>query len=212
MPSKNPQPGCCGAKIRKSQAKYGEVLYCTNKAGKGTDHVGEGRCKFHGGATPPSPQKSIERAVEKIKKDLIPENYQDFKELPPEIKLDMERELHAGRLLFQEVQKQLKGLPLDVETVAVHDFLLKVGEYNRKTIESLLKNQYAGLSKVQIQVFYGFIKLAYYRIVSDERLGMDSPEKAKRVRDIIESSAQDALSGSGQIVDTEYSIVEHKGD
>lgn len=29
-----------------------EEKYCTNRAGKGTDHVGAGRCKFHGGATP----------------------------------------------------------------------------------------------------------------------------------------------------------------
>ena len=26
------------------------VGYCDNRAGKGTDHVGEGRCKYHGGA------------------------------------------------------------------------------------------------------------------------------------------------------------------
>ena len=35
----------CGAKTRKGGV-------CKNKAGKGTDHPGEGRCKFHGGATP----------------------------------------------------------------------------------------------------------------------------------------------------------------
>lgn len=36
----------CGA-IRKKGAGI-----CQNPAGKGTDHVGEGRCKFHGGASP----------------------------------------------------------------------------------------------------------------------------------------------------------------
>lgn len=32
----------CGARNR-------ELIPCGNKAGKGTDHVGEGRCKYHGG-------------------------------------------------------------------------------------------------------------------------------------------------------------------
>jgi hypothetical protein len=37
---------------RRKNPEEGEVLYCTNVAGKGTDHVGAGRCKYHGGATP----------------------------------------------------------------------------------------------------------------------------------------------------------------
>ena len=36
----------CGA-LAKSTGKP-----CQNRAGKGTDHIGEGRCRFHGGATP----------------------------------------------------------------------------------------------------------------------------------------------------------------
>lgn len=35
----------CGAKTRGGDP-------CQNAAGKGTDHVGVGRCRFHGGATP----------------------------------------------------------------------------------------------------------------------------------------------------------------
>lgn len=33
----------CGARNR-------ELIPCGNKAGKGTDHVGEGKCKYHGGS------------------------------------------------------------------------------------------------------------------------------------------------------------------
>jgi hypothetical protein len=36
----------CGALSKSTQKP------CQNIAGKGTDHVGEGRCRFHGGATP----------------------------------------------------------------------------------------------------------------------------------------------------------------
>jgi hypothetical protein len=36
----------CGALSRSTKQP------CRNMAGKGTDHVGQGRCKYHGGATP----------------------------------------------------------------------------------------------------------------------------------------------------------------
>lgn len=36
----------CGAKLKNGSG------YCTQPAGWGTDHVGEGRCKLHGGSTP----------------------------------------------------------------------------------------------------------------------------------------------------------------
>lgn len=42
-----PLPGTCGAQLR---GKPGQ--YCKNAAGKGTNHVGQGKCKLHGGATP----------------------------------------------------------------------------------------------------------------------------------------------------------------
>jgi hypothetical protein len=39
------EPGKCGAKKRSGGT-------CSQPAGYGTDHVGTGRCKFHGGSTP----------------------------------------------------------------------------------------------------------------------------------------------------------------
>ncbi|MVN88783.1 hypothetical protein GO986_18755 [Deinococcus sp. HMF7620] len=42
-----PIPGTCGAQLR---GKPGQ--YCKNPAGKGTTHLGEGKCRIHGGATP----------------------------------------------------------------------------------------------------------------------------------------------------------------
>jgi len=44
-------PKYCGAK-RKQQPEGQTDARCTRPAGWGTDHVGEGRCKLHGGNTP----------------------------------------------------------------------------------------------------------------------------------------------------------------
>jgi hypothetical protein len=49
----------CGAKKR--QPPYGP---CTQPAGWGTDHVGHGRCKLHGGRTPTVAKGAAESALE----------------------------------------------------------------------------------------------------------------------------------------------------
>lgn len=49
MPSSGSKPAC-GAKKRQ-QEEDGTVAHCTLSAGWGTDHLGAGRCKFHGGNT-----------------------------------------------------------------------------------------------------------------------------------------------------------------
>ena len=46
----------CGAKKRKGGT-------CTQKAGWGTDHVGYGRCKNHGGSTPPGARAGAKAAA-----------------------------------------------------------------------------------------------------------------------------------------------------
>lgn len=51
----------CGAKKRQ-QEEDGTVTYCTLSAGWGTDHLGTGRCKFHGGNT--KTQKTGARRVQ----------------------------------------------------------------------------------------------------------------------------------------------------
>lgn len=45
MSNDEPQPDKCNAHPTQDGG------YCGNKAGQGTDHVGEGRCKYHGGAS-----------------------------------------------------------------------------------------------------------------------------------------------------------------
>jgi hypothetical protein len=50
--SAEPLTGKCGARVRsKDLRELGIVRYCTKTAGMGTDHFGEGTCKYHLGAT-----------------------------------------------------------------------------------------------------------------------------------------------------------------
>lgn len=52
VPKRPPAEDCNGRRWdrREGDSELVFVGYCQNRAGKGTDHVGEGRCKFHGGA------------------------------------------------------------------------------------------------------------------------------------------------------------------
>lgn len=47
-----PLPGKCGGQIKHCMEREGMLRYCTIKSGQGTSHLGIGKCKLHGGATP----------------------------------------------------------------------------------------------------------------------------------------------------------------
>ena len=68
---------------------------CTQKAGWGTDHVGEGKCKLHGGS---SPIKS--GRYSNIKRERIRELTEQFEADPNP--LDMTSELSTCRALYQD--------------------------------------------------------------------------------------------------------------
>lgn len=64
--TESPKDGACGARLRSQDLKdLGITRYCGNKAGKGTTHVGVGKCKFHGGSTPTNQKAAITQQVEK---------------------------------------------------------------------------------------------------------------------------------------------------
>jgi hypothetical protein len=65
----------CGAKKKRDPG------YCTNKAGYKTDHVGQGRCYLHGGATPVKhgrystiQRDDLRKAIEEFENDPDPMN------------------------------------------------------------------------------------------------------------------------------------------
>lgn len=59
---------CCAA-------KSGGRGPCGNEAGKGTDHLGTGRCGLHGGASPNGKKAAAVEQAEKIRRTLIGEGY-----------------------------------------------------------------------------------------------------------------------------------------
>ena len=66
--TETPEEGCCGAKLRSKDLKeIGLIRYCGNKAGKGTEHLGTGTCKWHLGATKKHTKGAI---VTQAKKEL----------------------------------------------------------------------------------------------------------------------------------------------
>lgn len=61
MSTADPMTGICGAKTRAKKP-------CKRPAGAGTSHVGVGRCKLHGGA---SPQAEVSGAVELARREAV---------------------------------------------------------------------------------------------------------------------------------------------
>ena len=64
-----PAGGLCGAK-RLKPGPDGEVLYCTQRAGWGTQHPGVGNCRRHSGATPNGNTAAARRRVADITNDV----------------------------------------------------------------------------------------------------------------------------------------------
>jgi hypothetical protein len=87
VPSK-PQDGRCGKRTRSGG-------HCTQVAGWGTDHVGQGPCKLHGGATPIRSGR-----YSKIKRDALRELIESHEADPDP--LNVLPELAAARALFQD--------------------------------------------------------------------------------------------------------------
>lgn len=86
LPTKQPGKYCNGI-------KSDGTGYCQNQAGKGTDHVGQGRCKFHGGATPIKSGR-----YSKVKRERLRSLIAEY-EADPE-PLNVHPELAAARALF----------------------------------------------------------------------------------------------------------------
>lgn len=64
--TESPQDNACGAKLRSKELKeLGIVRYCGNRAGKGTEHLGSGHCKFHGGAMPNNTKAAVRQEAER---------------------------------------------------------------------------------------------------------------------------------------------------
>lgn len=85
----------CGAKTRQGHP-------CKLPAGHGTDHLGEGRCKFHGGASKGGPEK-----VKFKKKNKAAEKHGIYTKYLPEETLELfEQEISPIDMLWQSIMLQ----------------------------------------------------------------------------------------------------------
>jgi hypothetical protein len=92
VPTIDPREDCNGKKVEKTE--NGEVLfngYCNNRAGFSTDHVGEGRCKYHGGCSTGAPKGNRNGATHGLRSD--PESY--YESLEPERQAEINRTTEA---------------------------------------------------------------------------------------------------------------------
>lgn len=83
VPTVEPGEDCNGKKTERSDD--GDTVfagYCNAKAGSGTDHLGEGRCRYHGGCSTGAPEGNQNRTTHALNAD--PQNY--FQSLPREQK------------------------------------------------------------------------------------------------------------------------------
>lgn len=78
--------------------------YCNNPAGMGTQHVGNGRCKFHGGASTGRPKKSF-LASQYLNSDFL-RVLEDISGEDPEAITKLDNEIHVIRTGFYEYAKE----------------------------------------------------------------------------------------------------------
>lgn len=84
VPRIEPDEQCNGKKVERDDESEETVFagYCNATAGKGTDHLGEGRCKYHGGASTGAPKGNQNAQTHALNAD--PHHY--FQSLPREQK------------------------------------------------------------------------------------------------------------------------------
>lgn len=107
-----PLDGKCGAKLRNKELKeLGIERYCNKTQGMGTNHLGEGRCKWHGGSTP---THAVGAVRTKMKKELVSlsERLGEPEPLgPPEVEaFQLASKMKAWSLALEEKLGELNGI------------------------------------------------------------------------------------------------------
>ena len=132
----------CGAKTRDGGK-------CQLKAGWGTDHVGKGRCKLHGGASK-GPGKGNKNAVKHgvyeqvIREHLDEEQRETFDKVSDEDDLRNELKILRFKLLRllepqqqQELAKSGKVANLDIDEVTKSKAIAKLVDNIRKLVKDM---------------------------------------------------------------------------
>jgi hypothetical protein len=110
--SAEPLEGKCGAKLRNKELKeLGFERYCVKTAGMGTEHFGEGRCKWHFGTS----INHVKSAVQvQMKKELatLAERLGEPEPLgPPEVEaFQLAGKMKAWSLILEDKLSELNGI------------------------------------------------------------------------------------------------------
>lgn len=122
----------CGAKNRSGQP-------CKRPAGWGTDHVGTGKCKLHGGASLKGAQHpNFKTGVNSIYRDYLPDGIKSkveaFENADP---LDLTHELAVTRALLADfLSRFVEGTRLDAISISIASDLV---DRINKTVATISK-------------------------------------------------------------------------
>lgn len=173
--------GDCGARLKQARADGRDT--CTQPAGWGTDHVGIGRCKLHGGATP---NHSVNAARVQAEQALL--RAQQTYGLPVDVEpgealLGLVR-VAAGIVAWlgaQIAQLQAEDLTVDGRTHPLVSLYLEerkhLTQVSKDTLAAGVAERRVRLEEAQGQLLVGLLE----RII--RRLGADPMDPA--VRDIV---------------------------
>lgn len=146
--TEHPEDGCCGARLRSKEVKeLGITRYCGNRAGKGTEHLGTGTCKFHLGATIKHSKGAI---VAEAKKELamLAKTLDDSPGIGnPEIEAwQLANKMKQWTLILENKMDELNGLIATVDEGGVEhvraliEVLERAWERYQAALEFMLKH------------------------------------------------------------------------
>ena len=159
----------CGAKTKgKRNPRKGQP--CRKPAGWGTDHPGEGRCKYHGGATPIKKDGSRSKIMSRkyqIDNETVQVLYEKFLEV--EDPHDLSDEIAVARTELQ--------IMLDRESLNVHGIMSVVGKLS-EIIEKSRRLEKAQEPTALLQVVHHVIDTIRRYVTDRETLSAIAKELA----------------------------------
>lgn len=120
---------------------WAKTKYCDQPAGFGTNHVGTGRCKFHGGASQGRPKK-IFSAASYLNSDLL-RTIEDVSQLDPSALTSIDNEINLIRTGLYDYAKRCIDKQEGLHAGTLKDFtnsLVKLIEAKGK-LEGKINNQ-----------------------------------------------------------------------
>lgn len=175
----------CGARTR-------ELKPCPNKAGKGTDHLGEGKCKFHGGSASNITAKNFKHGLYSKIKTQHPMLRQKMEELSSDTDVfDLRSEilrLRAIMELMADQEELMASAKLAVDVSKVIERLHNI-EVGRRYVISI-ENVGVIISAVQEAIFR-HVPDEFTRHLIAQELSATRLSVALPVADVIEAQYEE---------------------